>query len=666
MKKAAFISELHDIGKLVDVQVIKEAGIKFKGSQTFQNFDFSQLNIAKPSSPSWFSQYSNEKISLTSTKIPQHYLTDVLLTKLADEISSTISRTRRGSKDFEQRKEKGEFTANGLHVLWNPSFYEDEEKSGYHWAAFRTPEELKRMFKFIDECTNPTEFFEKFKENLSLTAEDKAVPFNVIDLFTHLELTGKIYRVLRNHSKSVIENNKVFLEYTRKRISTKQEASGGRLDEPMQRGKWIFRLLFCHVNFPQTLSRLQDLNIFKLRTEQIKAFSENDKTRDYVLFFTDDYMCLFIPKTDELSICELLQPFTDKGLIIDYTEMEAELSLLTSSYEKAYSEFHALPQTNRYLKIFEKQLNAQLQPEIGPNICDSCQIREGKERIKEQVRECLCDTCYEIRDMGKPAGEYAKWEGKAAWLKITLDQDRLRKMLLELFEEYVDNSPLMNNVISADKTELKNSFRPLAVQMDFVKDYKTLLNDFKEKIYTIKDETENPNPTFTRETFLYPIDGYNEFGIFKATTGKSLLAVINTFTDCIEQIFPKCLTSNNFPIRLAISIAPVKYPYQEHWHFLSEPKGTIDIQSPSERLTLNTQQYRGLNEKIGKANVALSHFLHRLIGIKTTTKSGKMVMLEVYERNNRNKFSALLELLEDGLTPEQILAFYNLVQDEQA
>lgn len=664
MKNDAFISELHDIGKLVDTQALKATGIKFNGGQTFQNFDFSQLDITKPSSSSWFSQYSNEIKSLTSTKMPQLYLPDVLLTSLADEISSTISRNRRGSKDFEQRKGKSEFTAKGLHVLWNPSFYENEEKKGRQWAAFRTPEELKQMFKFINECTNPTEFFEKFNENLRLTAEDKAVPFNIIDLFTHLELTGKIYRTLRNHSKVVTENSKTYLEYNGKRASEKQEASGGRLDEPKQRGKWIFRLLFCHVKFPQTLCRLQDLNVFKMRTEQIRAFSESDKTRDYVLFFTDDYMCLFIPKNDELSICELLQPFTDKGLIIDYTEMEAELSLLTSSYEKAYSEFHALPQTNRYLKIFEKQLNAQLQPQIGPNICDSCQIREGKERIKEQVRECLCDTCYEIRDMGKPAGEYAKWEGKAAWLKITLDQDRLRKMLLELFEEYVDNSPLMNNVISADKTELKNSFRPLAVQMDFVKDYKTLLNDFKEKIYTIKDETENP--TFTRDAFLYPIDGYNEFGIFKATTGKSLLAVINTFTDCLEHIFPKCLTRNNFPIRLAISIAPVKYPYQEHWRFLSEPKRTIDIQSPSERLTLNTQQYRGLNEKIGKANVALSHFLHRLIRIKATTKSDKMVMLEVYERNNRNKFSAILELLEEGLTPEQILAFYNLVQEEQA
>ncbi len=390
MKSETFVSELHDIGKLVDTDALK-GSIRFSG-QTFQDFDFSQIHTSKPSSPNWFTQYSNEIKSLSSTKLPQLYLPDVLLTSIADELSATISRNKRGSKGFEEKKEKSEFKTEGLHVLWNPSFYEKEKERGHSWAAFRTPDELKQMFKFIDECKNSNEFFERFEKNLRLTAEDKSVPFNVVDLFTHLELTGKIYRVLKRHSKIVSENNKFYLDYNGKRISEKNETSGGRINiEPKRRGKWIFRLVFCQVKFPQSLSRLQDLNVFKMRTEQVRAFSEDEKTKDYVLFFTDDFMCLFVPNDNELLITELLEPFTDKGLIIDYTEMEAELNLLTSSYERAYREFHALPQTNRHLKVYEKQLNSQLPPEMGPNICDSCQIREGKERIKEQVRECLCD-----------------------------------------------------------------------------------------------------------------------------------------------------------------------------------------------------------------------------------------------------------------------------------
>ena len=551
--------------------------------------------------------------------------------------------------------------SEGLYKLWNPEHY---QKKGKYWAAFTDISSLKNMFQYIDSCKTYQKFFEDFKENLDMTPEDKNAPSNIVSLHTHLELAGKIFRALKKHSQLQLQNSQYVLIHNNQSITSVREACGHR-DSDKDCGKWVFQLVFCQVKFPQSLSRLQDLNIFKMRTEQVRTFSEDEKTKDYVLFFTDDFMCLFVPKDEELSINELLKPFTDKGLIIDYTEMEAELNLLTSSYERAYREFHALPQTNRHLKVYEKQLISQLPPEMGPYICDSCQIREGKERIKEQVRECLCDICNEIRqDIGKPATEYAKWEGKAAWIKITLDQDLLKKMLVELFEEYVDNSSLMNNVASGDKTELKNSFRPLAVQMDFVKDYKVLLHDFEEKIYAIKDEAGKP--AFTKETFLFPIVGYNELGIFKVNSGKNVLSVIGAFIDCMKEIFPKCNILDNSPIKLAISIAPVKYPYQEHWHFLSKPKGAIEIKSSSGRLTLNTLQYRVLWAKIGKANVALSHFLHRLTEIKASTDSDTMVQLEIYARNNRNKFSVILELLEDGLTPEQILAFYNLVQEEDA
>jgi len=659
MKNETFIAELHDIGKLVDKDALKKSGIKIKG-HTFGDFDFTQKGFAttdQPSSPSWYLQYEDNKKFLQDINSKEFLPTtdaqiraNFLLTKIADGISTSITRTKMPDS---HKWEAGQ----GVYTLWNSN-----KKTAEKWAAFTDLSSLKAMFKYIDSCQNHQQFFEDFKENLINTPEDKKAPGNIVSLYTHLELSGKIFRILKRHSRIDVQNQINVLVYNNQPIKSICEAMGDRYDNKAI-GKWIFRLVFAKFIFSQSLIRLHDLNVFKIRTEMIRDFSSAEATKDYVLFFTDDFMCLFLPRNEELQIQELLKRFTDKGLIIDYTELEAELNLLTSAYEKAYREFHK-QQTNRYLKVYEKQLNPELKPEIGPNICDSCQIREGEIRIKEQTQECLCDVCQEIRDMGERASEYGKWEGKAAWMKITLDQELLKEMLLELFDEYLVKSPLLNNIASRDKTELKNSFRPLAVQIDFIKDYKKLLNDFKEKIYSIKDEAGNPS--FSKETFLYPIEGYNEFGIFKVSSGKSILAVINTFIDCLEQYFPKCLTTNNSPIRFAISLAPVKYPYQEHWRFLSKPDGTIDIRSPSGRLTLNTQQYRHLNGKIGKANIALSHFLHRLTGIKATIKSDKMVMLEVYDRENRNKFSSILELLEEGLTPDQILTFYNLAQEEQS
>lgn len=654
-----FVAELHDIGKLADKDALEKEGIKIKG-HTFHNFDFSQLNISKPSSPSWYAQFSDEVRSLKSKEVPREYLSDVLLTRISDELASVISRTWGGSQDFQDRKRRGEFITEGIHILWNPDYYKKEKEKGKKWAAFRTISELKEMFEFIEKCNHYDEVFEKFGDNFKLTPEDKSVPFNIVSLYIHLELSGKIYRTLKKHSRVIEEKGRLYLEYLSNRVENINEVTGGRIDKPEQRGKWIYRLIFCYINFPQSFSRLQDLNILKKRADLIKSFSEDEDTKDYVLFFTDDFMCLFLPREDEVRIHELLGPFIKAGFIIDYKEMEAELNLLTSSMERAYKKFHSI-QSNRYLKLYEKRLDLGLPSEISPPLCDSCQIRQGKERIKDQIREYLCDNCYEIRQMGEPVREYAEWEEKglrSAWMKITLDQHQLLRTLQRLYEEYVNTHPLMQTVGSSDKTVLKESFRPLAVQMDFVKDYKLFLVDFQNRIYQLKDNNEKP--VFTKESFLYPIQDYYEFGIFKVYSGKEILSVLDLFSSLLEEYFPKCLKDS--PLKLSLSIAHIKYPYQEHWRFLSKPENIINVQSPiSSKLSINITQYKLLKEKIRKEDPKLSHFLHRLASIEIKTKSNFMVMLEIF--NNRKKFPTLLELTQEGLSVRQILDFYKLTRE---
>ena len=659
MNNKPFIAELHDIGKLVDRQALNQAGINIKG-HTFHKFDFSQLGISKPSSPSWYAQFTDEVRSLASTKVPRNYLADVLLTRIADELASAISRTWGSSKDFQNRKKRGEFTVEGIYVLWNPNYYQREKEKGKKWAVFSTPSELKDMFEFIENCGNYNEVFKRFGDDLKLTPEDKSVPFNIVSLYTHLELTGKIYRILKRHSQIIEDDGRLYLDYLGNKIQAINEATGGRIDEPTQKGKWIYRLVFCYINFSQSLSRLQDLNVFRKRSDLIKDFSEDVDTKDYVLFFTDDFMCLFIPKDNEVRIHELLEPFIRAGFIIDYKEMEAELNLLTSSMERAYRSFHSLL-SSRHLKLYEKRADMGLPSQISPPLCDSCQMRRGKERIKDQIREYLCDTCYDIRQIGEPAREYAMWEEKglkAAWMKITLDQEQLLKIIHELYEKYVDSHPAMQNVSIDDKTGLKESFRPLAVQIDFVKDYKLLLMTLKKKIYEIRDN--KGGLIFTEETFLYPIENYYEFGIFKVYSGKDILSVLDLFSNLLEEYFPQCL--ENSPIKLSLSIAHVKYPYQEHWRFLSKPENIINIQSPrSSKLSINIIQYKLLREKIREEDQKLSHFLHRLADIEVETGSNMTVMLEILK--NRRKFPALLELTRSSLSVRQILDFYKLTRE---
>lgn len=659
MKEKPFIAEMHDIGKLVDKEALKKIGISMS-RHTFLDFDFSQLNISQPSSPSWYAQFSEVTKSLLRASVPKDYLPDVVLTAIADEVASSVSRTWAGTKEFEERKKRSEFVQEGIHSLWQPIVYEKEKNSGKTWAAFSTSTELQAMFEFIDICENHEEFLEKFEENLVLTPEDKSVPFNIVTLLTHLELTGKIYRVLKKHSYPIEENNRLYLAYHNERIQGVMEASGGRISKhPEQRGKWIYRLIFCRVSFHQSLSRLQDLNVLEMRSDLIKGLSEDENKRDYVLFFTDDSLCLFMPIEDEVRIQELLEPLLEAGFIIDYKEMEAELILLKSTMEKAYQEFHSSPiSKKRCLKLYQKRLAPDPDPEIQPPICDLCQVKPGEERLKGEVREYLCNTCYEIRELGEPAHDYAEWQGKAAWMKITLDQDQLANTIGRLFESYVDNSKVLENVSENDKIELKESFRPLAVQMDFLKDYKLLLQIFKERVYSEKDSKDHL--FFTDENFLYPIEGYNEFAIFKVNSGKAVAKVLSIFTDVLRELFPECL--ENSPIKLSLSIANVKYPYQEHWRFLSSPENSINIQSPTAQLVISIDQYMKLDEKIGRGNTKSSRFLHRLADISMKLESDITLLVEIF--NNRRRFPAILEVLKSGLTPSDILNFYKLACEE--
>ena len=668
-----FIAELHDIGKLIDRQALKQAGIDIKG-HTFHKFDFSQLSIPQPSSPSWYTQYfesemireifgRNAKLPdvdlLNSSKVIEYIpdpitRSDVLLTKIADGISAAISRLDLYGRHIT----RGEIS-EGIHKLWNDRFYKTKKQEEKYWSPYTDIQRFKGMFKYINSCMNYQDFFREYEEYLNLTPEDKTAPGNIVSLYTHLELVGKIYRILKKHSSLKKQSSQYVLIYDNQEIRTIQEACG-HIDPAKDQGKWIYRLVFCYINFPQSLSRLQDLNIFRKRSDLIKAFSEDVDTKDYVLFFTDDFMCLFIPKEDEIRIRELLEPFLKAGFIIDYKEMEAELNLLTSSMERAYDDFRR-QSPNRYLKIYEKRAEIVLPPQISPPLCDSCQMRQGKERIKDQIREYLCDICYEIRQMGEPAREYAMWEEKglrSAWMKITLDQEQLLKTIYRLHEKYVDTHPAMRNVSTDDKTVLKESFRPLAVQMDFVKDYKLLLKALKNKIYEIKDNEEKP--IFTEETFLYPIENYYEFGIFKVYSDKDILSVLDLFCNLLEEYFPQCLEDS--PIKFSLSIAHVKYPYQERWRFLSKPENIINIQGPrSSKLSINVTQYKLLREKIRREDRKLSHFLHRLANIEIETRSNMTVMLEIF--NNRKKFPALIELTQKGLSVHQILDFYKLTRE---
>src|SRR5581483_4495783 len=588
-----FIAELHDIGKLVDWDDPGLSGIR-PGSprHSFQNFEFSQLGVAPPSSPSWYGQWSGSLKDLRAagampSGIPDEVKACVLLTNIADVLAASISRSWGKKGNVEE----------GVHLVWNPNFYQEAKQAGKTWAAVRNTDALKEMFRFIDTCSSHEEFLDRYEEHLLLTPEDKSAPLNVIPLGTHLDLTGKVFRVLRHHSKLVQRSGRSYLSYDGQDISQVQEAAGGRWNET-QRGKWVFRLVMCAVHIPQSIARLRDLNVLALRRTKIQEIVDraraggNPERQPYaVLFHTHDFLCLFLPRENHLTLRDVLRPLWESGFWIECEELEAELNLLTSTGARTRKQLMEkysgdAAYGGRFLRLRHRAVWPNLDSSIVPPICDLCQLRQGREFIKDQVREWLCPACQAIREMGEPASLYARWEEEgvaAAWLKVSLDQKLLLSCLHRLWESYVDTGPGMNALTAAERKALKEGFRPLAAQMGFVKDYQQFIAELKTALESLTDPAETLLLK-SGENLLFPIPGYLELAVVRLDSPHTLRQILKTFAERLRRRFPACL--DDCPIRLSVSMGSPKYPYQEHWQFFLKPQQPgmlLYIQQPGVR-----------------------------------------------------------------------------------
>lgn len=671
MPRLPFIAELHDLGKLIDVECLRLTGQMSK-RQRVHDIDLASLGVSPPSAPSWWATFSDELEPDQSfydlqcaASVEQKAL--ILLTKIADGTSASISRIEvRGPTS------RGE----GVRLLWRPDFFDQEQKKGLHWTHVRDTNDLKEMIRFFDACASPRDLFSRLHDPLRLTPEDKSPPSNFIPLRVHLELSGKIFRVMNQYvSLDRGDPNSPQLVYDQQPISTLRQAVGGLLGTPHEAacGKWIFRIVKCSVRLSQSMVRLQDLNLLERRRRLIDEIVDGQsilgdfERQPYaVLFHTDDFLCLFLPREKYLSLGHVLRPLWEKGFWVECEELEAELNLLTSSGERTrrqlQQKYPGDPMYGgRHLRLRHTAVWPNLDPHIEPPLCDLCQQRRGQEYVKDKVREWLCQSCRDTRELGQPASVYAHWEEEefpSAWLKVSLDQKLLLSCLGRLFEAYVDAESGIDRLNTSEKHALKDGFRPLAAQMEFVREYVEFLEEFKRALENLTG-SNGSLLLKSGETLLFPIPGYLELTVVRLDRPETLGAALDAFVQSLRARFPECL--EDCPIRLSVSMANLKYPYHEHWRFFSEPQQpamTFCIQQPGVRqVTLTVSQYTALRDKL--AGDRLSHFLHRLAAIEA--QAGELTAL-VQALEQRRRFPQIHELMMfHGLGLREILDFYRLV-----
>ncbi|MBZ4651056.1 hypothetical protein [Thermosipho sp. (in: thermotogales)] len=665
MANKKFIPELHDIGKLVDDRLKDCIGLRGSRGRkhTFATFNFQKLCIPQPTSPSWWGQYHHEN-SEVNKDINQWNLTDsignsipteekyhLFLLILADHLASSVSRAT-------LELEKAQSQQAGVLKLWNKNFYQQEEKRGKHWAAFKTIDNLKILFDEIENCKSGEEFLNKYRDSLLLTPEDKSVPRNVTSLYTHVELVGKIYRVLEKNTKLITEpDGSIAIEYNGKKVKTIKEAEGDNFiyykdkqgkEHYGNKGKWQARLVKCWIKFPHSFVRLQDINLLRKREELVNYIASHCK--DEVIFATSDFIILFLPPNQELK--EILKPLLDWGFYIEAEEILADLGILNSILDRKTLQARQTNDqarlsvlTNRDTKVYKRYLTPELPEEIQPPICDICQQRQGIERIKENVREWICDKCQEIRNLGEPFREYTTvWgeEGvKVCWFKFSLDQNKLEDWLHKAFEEYVDSYNFSKASV------LKEEFRPLALQVDFNKDYKEMLKEFWKEFSRVDDIKK-------------PIAEYDELGVFKYSPELTKM-VIEKFLNLFEQYFPDCITDEKSPISLSLSIANIKYPIRDHWRYFEENNKNF----------INVRHHRVFDERYTKDELKIiiekavnvktsSSFLHKLVQLEENLRSEIHIAVEIF--NNRKKYPEIYEMLSKGIKPSKFLNLYRLLR----
>jgi len=682
-----FIPELHDIGKIWyknedknDKLLIKLNGHTFipKDPNQFKSASWwGQLHHTHLTKLGcWETELKNRIEKATESKeyfkflnLTNDDLYNLFILILADHLASSISRVTRVTPDDYKKEEQIKLynytddQSRKLITLWNRNRINNVDN------RFLSDDDI---INIINKCKDHNEFFNKYKNLLQNTPEDKSMPRNITTLYTHLALVGKIFRVLECF-KSRINNSS---------IEVKNVEGSKLIRVKGDKGEWQAIYAECKITFPHEFVRLHDINLLAKRRELMTCIK--DKYSDNVLFITSNTIILFLTEDDKIK--DILKPLTDEGFDVNVEYVKADLGILRSNLIRKIKRFYEENDNDAIsnLKDRETKLRRVFYPydykeEIKPPICDICQRREAKERIKDSIREWVCDKCWKIREISEPFREYGEeWDRDGVdvcWFKFSLNHEKLEIWLEKAFEVYLQEYIAYNvnknvekirktsdkqideNLKKCIKEKLTNvimeEFRPLALMVDFNEDYELMLKCFWEKLEKNSD-------------IKRPVKDYNELGVFKYTP-ETLKDVINTYLDVYKKYFPDC-KGDVTPINLSLFVESIKYPIRDYWRYLDdyENKGFLNIKRHRslEDAQYTMEEIENIMNIMSRIDELPLSFLHNLLAIYESTHSNIYVEIEIF--NNRDRYPQLYNLIRDvkGSAINKILTLYKLLKNE--
>lgn len=617
--------EIHDVGKLLDKESLKNIlsinlighCLKVKENGEEKKLDFERIGFPKPLSGNWIAIHKHMRSKFTDED------GDIGFLSIADKVAA--SHRALGKADQEELKKPKTESPIKINKLWR-SWTEDAQ-------FISSKEDFRKLFDFIERCDSSTVFLNsKYKEYLIKYPEDKSRPLNITSLYSHSLITGKVFRFLR----------KTFMN---KSFTGPKDALNG----------WKVKLIKCHVGIPQFLTKTKDLSIFRLLEEKLQEIESCDN----VLFRAGTEFLMILSVDEELEKNQIIDSFTSTGLIVTTDEV---ITNLGNAYPTPLAIKKRNMGENKSSKLIFCSQNyyPNLQGSFKQPICEICQLepakflnelnQEEKQLVydeKSGLVENLGNRCLSIRNQYKPLLKLADWTNdediKVAWVKISLNLERLNKTLFDLYKKYIKEC----NVDSI----IKESEVRFSTLKEFSLDYQSFIEEIGEDFKNV----------FEQQNFELILP---DMFCLRLRSGNEIYKIIDIFCQKItdKKWFDK-LPSSSSPVMIGVSCSKVKYPFNNHWQFLSaiEEMETINIQLPFRASTLlSIEKYNLLKEKLNlKTNRRGASLLHKLAMIQEKTENELLVKIEIIER--RRDLGEIYDSFVRGeFTANELLSYYKI------
>ena len=508
------IPELHDVLKLTVLR---------------HNFsDFGDFQPYAPRTPSWRGVLQHH-CEASFPEYPSNR--ETFLLHMADGMAANFSRH---PQQIDHDK------AWTVHRLWNPQAVATD-------LRLSTRDAIVRMLQELGEDPGFEDFYEIYRHIFRARSEDAHPGMNITTLETHVRLVGRLYRFLRESSVFKVSEQEV-RDAAARGISALKE-----LRERKKR-EWQIHLIRCRLSALAFPFRARDLNVFSLVHEFLKEvhgqlgnnllFASNEELILYGddLTILDELRELAFPRGIRLDI-ETKRESLDKQLLLDFKEKD-DVALFPSPPAEIPLPLCELCQMKSAVREWPRDYVASAE--------SSGEVSEGTDH--------LCETCFAIRCQPsrlKKLAHSADWaDGDVIWARFSVDFTELYATLGRLYLAYLRS---LEPATAAAKAQVRFS-----LVAEFQADYAAFLASLEGRLLEQFREERT-------ETIL------PGFYCFKPKDGPDVFAALETFRATLADFFPAFLGDFGSPLRVSLTLCPVRYPFFEVWRMWQDQEAEIAI-----------------------------------------------------------------------------------------